>query len=98
MTLLLSSTGWWWIALVLALVAALVVAAMLAVLVRTVLSIERAVGGLLANAAGVAENTANIPSLAATAPVLGEIIQEALVQDAYMNALTDGFGAEAEAS
>ena len=97
MTLLLSSTGYWWIALVLALVAALVVAAMLAVLVRVVLSIERAAAGLLANAAAVAGDTANIPSLAATAPVLGEIIQEALVQDAYMNALTDGFGPEAAA-
>jgi hypothetical protein len=97
MMLLLSNSGWWWIALILGLVAALVVAAMLAVLVRTVLSIERAVGGLLANAGAVAENTANIPSLAATAPVLGEIIQEALVQDAYMSALTDGFGPEAAA-
>ena len=97
MTLLLSNTGWWWIALVLALVAALVVAAMLAVLVRTVLSIERAVAGLLANAGAVAENTGNIPALAATAPVLGEIIQEAVIQDAYMNALTDGFGPEAAA-
>ena len=55
---------------------------MLAVLVRAVLSIERAAAGLLANAAAVAGDTANIPSLAATAPVLGEIIQEALVQDA----------------
>ena len=97
MTLLLSNTGWWWIALVLALVAALVVAGLLAVLVRTVLSIEKAAGGLVANAAAVAENTSNIPSLAATAPVLGEIIQEAVIQDAYMNALTDGFGPEAAA-
>jgi predicted permease len=97
MTLLLSNTGWWWIALILALVAALVVAALLAVLVRVVLSIEKAVGGLLTNAAAVAENTSNIPSLAATAPVLGEIIQEAVIQDAYMNALTDGFGPEAAA-
>jgi hypothetical protein len=29
--------------------------------------------------------------------VLGEIINEAVVQDAYMNALTDGFGPEAAA-
>jgi hypothetical protein len=40
----------------------------------------------------VAGNTANIPALAATAPVLGMIVDEAIVQDGYMNALTDGFG------
>ena len=40
----------------------------------------------------VAGNTANIPQLEATAPVLGLIVQEAVVQDGYMNALTDGFG------
>jgi hypothetical protein len=40
----------------------------------------------------VAANTENIPQLKATAPVLGLIIEEALVQDDYMNALTDGFG------
>ncbi|MBK5117793.1 MAG: hypothetical protein JJE23_12855, partial [Thermoleophilia bacterium] len=37
-------------------------------------------------------NTANIPQLEATAPVLAEIFDEAVVQDGYMNALTDGFG------
>jgi len=39
--------------------------------------------------------TANIPQLEATAPVLGLIVQEAVVQDGYMNALTDGYGADA---
>ena len=43
-------------------------------------------------AAQVAANTANIPQLEATAPVLGLIIEEAVVQDGYMNALTDGYG------
>jgi len=41
----------------------------------------------------VAANTANIPQLEATAPVLALIVDEAIVQDGYMNALTDGFGA-----
>ena len=41
---------------------------------------------------GVAANTSNIPQLQATAPVLGEIVTEAVVQDGYMNALTDGYG------
>jgi hypothetical protein len=40
----------------------------------------------------VAANTENIPQLQATAPVLAEIVDEAVVQDGYMNALTDGFG------
>jgi len=40
----------------------------------------------------VAGNTAHIPALAATAPVLAKIADEAIVQDGYMNALTDGFG------
>ena len=30
--------------------------------------------------------------LRATAPVLAHIVDEAIVQDGYMNALTDGFG------
>jgi hypothetical protein len=65
------------------------------VLVRAVASIERSVDGLLAVATEVAGNTANIPQLEATAPVLGLIVQEAVVQDGYMNALTDGYGADA---
>ncbi len=92
MTLLVSAQGYWEIALVIGLVAALVVAALLAVLVRAVLSIDRSADGLLAAATAVAGNTANIPQLEATAPVLGLIVQEAVVQDGYMNALTDGFG------
>jgi hypothetical protein len=53
------------------------------------------VDGLLVVATEVAGNTANIPQLEATAPVLGLIVQEAVVQDGYMNALTDGYGADA---
>jgi hypothetical protein len=43
----------------------------------------------------VAANTAYIPQLNATAPVLGQIVDEAIVQDGYMNALTDGYGGAA---
>ncbi len=88
----MSGHGYWVLALVLGLGAALIVAALLAVLVKTVWSIERSVGGLLEVAGTVAASTANIPQLAATAPVLGLIVEEAVVQDGYMNALTDGFG------
>ena len=76
------------------LVAALAVAGLLLVLVRTVGDIEKSVGALLDVAGKVAGNTANIPQLEATAPVLGLIVEEAVVQDGYMNALTDGFGWE----
>jgi HAMP domain-containing protein len=88
----LSAHGYWWIVLGIGLAAALVVAFLLAVLVMTVVNIERSVDGLLEVATKVAGNTANIPQLEATAPVLGLIVQEAVIQDGYMNALTDGFG------
>jgi hypothetical protein len=88
----LSGHGYWWIALGIGLAAALVVAFLLAVLVMSVVNIDRSVQGLLEVATKVAGNTANIPQLEATAPVLGLIVQEAVVQDGYMNALTDGFG------
>jgi hypothetical protein len=89
----ISGTGYWTIALAIGLVAALVVAALLALLIVTVTSIDRSVSGLLEVATKVAGNTASIPQLEATAPVLALIVEEAVVQDGYMNALTDGFGA-----
>jgi hypothetical protein len=96
MTLIaLSSHGYWGIALVIGLVAALVVTVLLVALIRSVRSIERSVDGLLEVAPLVAANTANIPQLEATAPVLAQIVDEAVVQDGYMNALTDGFGQDA---
>jgi hypothetical protein len=88
----LSNHGAWWIALAIGLVAALVVAALLLVLIRAVQDIDRSAASLLQVATNVAGNTANIPQLEATAPVLGLIVDEAIVQDGYMNALTDGFG------
>jgi hypothetical protein len=88
----LSNHGAWTIALVIGLVAALIVAALLIVLVRATDDIKQSVGRLLDVAGKVAANTANIPQLEATAPVLELIVEEAVVQDGYMNALTDGFG------
>jgi hypothetical protein len=87
----LSNHGAWEIALVIGLVAALAVAGLLAVLIRTVQDIRHSVAGLLDVAGLVAANTTNIPQLEATAPVLGQIVEEAVVQDGYMNALTDGY-------
>jgi ubiquinone biosynthesis protein UbiJ len=88
----LSDHGAWGIALIIGLVAALAVAGLLLILVRAVRDIDAAAAGLLEVAGQVAANTSNIPQLQATAPVLALIVQEAIVQDGYMNALTDGFG------
>ncbi|HEY6524374.1 MAG TPA: hypothetical protein VIY10_11430 [Solirubrobacteraceae bacterium] len=88
----LTNHGAWGIALVIGVVAALAVAALLAVLIRTVQEIDRSATALLEVAGQVAGNTANIPQLQATAPVLGLIVDEAIIQDGYMNALTDGYG------
>jgi hypothetical protein len=88
----LTNHGAWGIALVIGLVAALAVAALLVVLIRTVQDIDKSATALLEVAGKVAANTANIPQLQATAPVLGQIVDEAIIQDGYMNALTDGYG------
>ena len=82
----------WVLALIIGLVAALIVAVLLLLLIRACRDIEGSVNGLLDVAGKVAGNTAHIPALAATTPVLGKIVDEAIVQDGYMNALTDGFG------
>ena len=89
----LSGNDYWMIALVIGAVAAVAVAFLLAVLILAVTRIEKSVDGLLEVAGKVAGNTANIPQLEATAPVLALIVDEAVIQDGYMNALTDGYGA-----
>jgi hypothetical protein len=91
-TLAVSTNTLWAISLVIGLLAALVVAFLLIVLVRAVDDIGRSVRGLLDAAGKVAGNTAHIPQLEATAPVVGLIVEEAVVQDRYMSALTDGYG------
>ena len=70
-------------------------AGLLALLLVQVQRIQRSAANLLQIAGQVGANTANIPQLEATAPVLALIVDEAVVQDGYMNALTDGFGQEA---
>jgi hypothetical protein len=88
----MSSNAYWAVALGIGVAAAVVVAILLAVLIVSVRSIEKSVDGLLEVAGKVGANTANIPQLVATAPVLAQIVDEAVIQDGYMNALTDGFG------
>lgn len=87
----LSNHGAWGIALLIGLVAALALAALLVALIRAVDDIDRSASSLLEVAGKVASNTANIRQLQATAPVLGQIVDEAVIQDGYMNALTDGY-------
>lgn len=86
----------WYVTLGLGLVVALVVAGMLLMLLGLLGRIRASVRGLLASAGKVAENTANIPQLEATAPVLDQIAEEGLVQDGYMNALSQGYTEEAQ--
>ncbi len=87
-----SGDTYWTIALAIGLGAAVVVAVLLVLLVLNVAKIQRSVENLLETAGKVGANTASIPQLEATAPVLALIVEEAVVQDGYMNALTDGFG------
>ena len=79
------------ISLIIGVVAAGVVVVLIVLLLGNLAKIQRSVDGLLAIAGNVGANTANIPQLEATAPVLALIVDEAIVQDGYMNALTDGF-------
>jgi hypothetical protein len=82
----------WYVTLAVGLVVALVVAGMLLMLLGLLRRIQTSVTGLLGSAGKVAENTANIPQLEATAPVLEQIAAEGVVQDGYMNALSQGYG------
>jgi len=79
------------ISLVIGVLAAAVVVVLIVLLLQNLAKIQNSVDGLLEIAGKVGANTANIPALEATAPVLGLIVDEAIVQDGYMNALTDGF-------
>jgi hypothetical protein len=89
--MIVAATAYFTIALVIGVVAAVVVVVLIGLLLQNLARIQRSVDGLLEVAGQVAGNTANIPQLEATAPVLALIVEEAIVQDGYMNALTDGF-------
>jgi predicted permease len=92
MILATSAHTLWGVSLGIGLAAALVVVLLLLMLLRAVREIDTSAEKLLAVAGQVAGNTAYIPQLQATAPVLAQIVDEAVVQDGYMNALTDGYG------
>jgi hypothetical protein len=81
----------WYVAIGLGATVALVVTNLLILLLSYVKDIELSVGKLLDTAGQVASQTVYIPQLALTPPVLAEVIDEAIIQDGYMNALTDGY-------
>jgi hypothetical protein len=91
---IVSAAAYFTIALVIGVVAAAVVVLLIVLLLQNLAKIQTSVDGLLEVAGKVGANTASIPQLEATAPVLALIVEEAVVQDGYMNALTDGFGAK----
>ncbi len=87
----------WAILLAICFGGAVAAAILLTVLVSTVDTIDSTADELLGVAGAVAANTAHVPDLIATGPVVAAIGEELHVQDDYMNALTDGFGALAGA-
>ena len=86
----------WQVTLGMGAVVLIVVIILMMLLLSLVKDIQASVASLLDTAAIVSSYTANIPKLAATPPVLNLIIEEAIVQDGYMNALTDGYIAAGE--
>jgi hypothetical protein len=81
----------WQIVLGMGAVVLVVVIILMMLLLSLVKDIEGRVEMLLEVAGVVASHTVNIPKLAATPPVLNLVIEEAIIQDGYMNALTDGY-------
>ena len=81
----------WQITLGMGAVVLVVVIILMMLLLSLVKDIQASVASLLTTAPLVAAHTENITKLAATPPVLNLIIEEAIIQDGYMNALTDGY-------
>ena len=81
----------WQMSLGMGAVVLIVVIILLMLLLSLVVDIEKSVENLLGTAGIVASHTVNIPKLAATPAGLNLIIEEAIIQDGYMNALTDGY-------
>jgi hypothetical protein len=86
----------WQVVLGMGAVVIVVVIILLMLLLSLVKDIQSSVANLLETAGIIASQTANIPKLGATPPVLNLIIEEAIIQDGYMNALTDGYTAAGE--
>ncbi len=81
----------WQIALGMGAVVLMVVVILLMLLLSFVKDIQQSVATLLETAPVIAQHTSKIPLLAHTPAVLNLVIEEAIIQDGYMNALTDGY-------
>ena len=85
------------LALIIGLVAALIVAGLLVALIQACRSIEGIASRACSRSPARSRPTPPTSrSSQATAPVLGLIVDEAIVQDGYMNALTDGYGRQVD--
>ena len=82
----------WQIAVGMGAVVLIVVIILLMLLLSFVKDIQTSVAVLLETAPVIAQHTSKIPLLKATPAVLNLVIEEAIIQDGYMNALTDGYG------
>ena len=81
----------WQIAVGMGAVVLIVVIILLMLLLSFVKDIQMSVATLLETAPIIAQHTSKIPLLKATPAVLNLVIEEAIIQDGYMNALTDGY-------
>ncbi len=81
----------WLIAVGMGAVVLIVVIILLMLLLSFVKDIQESVAVLLETAPLVAKHTEKIPLLKLTPAVLNLVIEEAIIQDGYMNALTDGY-------
>jgi hypothetical protein len=81
----------WQIAVGMGAVVLIVVIILLMLLLSFVKDIQQSVAILLETAPIIAGHTVKIPLLKLTPAVLNLVIEEAIIQDGYMNALTDGY-------
>jgi hypothetical protein len=86
----------WQVCLGMGAVVLLVVIILMMLLLSLIKDIRASVDTLLATAPIVAKHTSNLPKLAATPGVLDMIIEEALVQDGYMDVLADHYKSPGE--
>ncbi len=82
------SHTFWTIALGIGAVVLLVVIGLMVLLLSFLKDIEAGAAALLASGRHLAGNTAAIEELAATGPVLEELVEEAKVHDAYLSEQT----------
>jgi uncharacterized membrane protein (DUF2068 family) len=86
----------WQVSLGMGAVVLAVVVILMMLLLSFIKDIEMRVESLLKGAGAVAAQTCNIPKLAATPGVLNLIIEEALVQNEYMDVLAGHYAAPGE--